>query len=429
MKVPFPSNEAERLAALYQYNILDTAPEQVFDDLTLLAAHICDTPIALITFLDAERQWFKSKVGLTLTEISRELALCNYTILEAGELFVVPDTLADERFATHPLVTSEPEIRFYAGVPLVTDKGYALGTLCVLDHKPRHLTVDQIAVLQALRRAIITEVQMRRNVEILAWTLTERDQAYVVLQELKDELELEVQAQTAELQAVNEQLQLELTERMRAEEALAASEERFQLAMQSAIDAIIIADKAGLIVSWNMGAQTMFGYTEVEVIGQPITLLMPQPFRERHQAGFLRYNLTGQKKLIGQTVELQGRRKDGGIFPLELSLSVRSIRKEPFFSGIIRDITERKQAEAQIRQNAARAEALARIAARLNAQLDLETVLNTVCEEAARALNVSAVVRLYNAQRDELYYASSVGCLWTTRGWHSPGPGRIMRGS
>src|SRR5688572_16608695 len=111
MKFLLPSNEIERLAALYQYNILDTAPEQVFDDLTLLAAHICDTPIALITLLDADRQWFKSKVGLTLTEISRELALCNYTILEAGELFVAPDTLADERFATHPLVTSEPEIR------------------------------------------------------------------------------------------------------------------------------------------------------------------------------------------------------------------------------------------------------------------------------------------------------------------------------
>jgi signal transduction histidine kinase/ActR/RegA family two-component response regulator len=182
-----PANEADRLAALDQSKLLDTASEAVFDDITRWAAQLCHVPIAFISLIDADRQWFKSKVGLTLTEIARDVSFCAHAILQPDELFIVPDTLADERFAANPLVIADPPIRFYAGLPLVIDGGYALGTLCVLDYIPRQLTAEQITALQALCRAVITEIQLRRNVEILSQALSERDQARAALQKTKDE--------------------------------------------------------------------------------------------------------------------------------------------------------------------------------------------------------------------------------------------------
>lgn len=132
------TTEQERLAALRRYEILDTPPELDFDDLTGLAARVCATPIALLTLIDEERQWVKARVGLEITETPRDIAFCSYAIQQAG-LFVVPDALADPRFANNPLVTEDPRIRFYAGSPLITPDGQALGTLCVIDRVPRQL--------------------------------------------------------------------------------------------------------------------------------------------------------------------------------------------------------------------------------------------------------------------------------------------------
>lgn len=174
-KSPLPSNEAARLKALYQYQILDTAPEAAFDDLTGLAAHICQTPIALISLIDTNRQWFKSKVGWVATETCRDIAFCAHAILQP-DLLIVPDALADQRFANNPLVVTEPHIRFYAGAPLMTPEGLPLGTLCVIDYVPRTLSLEQQAALQALGRQVITQLELKRNVKALSRVVTERQQ-------------------------------------------------------------------------------------------------------------------------------------------------------------------------------------------------------------------------------------------------------------
>ena len=159
-----PANEAARLNALQQYDILDTLPEKAFDDLTALAAYICGSPISLLSLTDAHRQWFKSTVGLPVTEAPREIAFCAHAILQPEQLMIIPDTLEDTRFATNPLVKADPNIRFYAGTPLVTPDGYPLGTLCVLDRTPRELTPEQQQALQALGRQAIAQMELRLTI-------------------------------------------------------------------------------------------------------------------------------------------------------------------------------------------------------------------------------------------------------------------------
>jgi len=168
-----PKNELSRVAALEKYAILDTDPELVFDDLTLLASFVCKTPIALISLIDEERQWFKSRVGLSVSETTRDVAFCSSAILQT-EIFVVPDAMEDERFRNNPLVVSEPHIRFYAGAPLITEDGYALGTLCVIDQKPRELAPDEKEALKALSRLVLSQLEFRRNLMLLKEALNDR---------------------------------------------------------------------------------------------------------------------------------------------------------------------------------------------------------------------------------------------------------------
>ena len=156
------TNEELRLKALHKYRILDTEPEKAFDDLTLLASQVCRTPIALITLVDEDRQWFKSRIGVEATETSRSVSFCVHAIKQP-ELFVVADARSDERFRDNPLVTGEPHIRFYAGASLLARDGNALGTLCVLDRKPRRLSTEQFEALSALRRQVEAQLELRRN--------------------------------------------------------------------------------------------------------------------------------------------------------------------------------------------------------------------------------------------------------------------------
>ncbi len=171
MEAALPLNEADRLNALSEYHILDSAADQGFDDLTKLAAQICGAPIALVSIVDRDRQWFKARFGMQLQETPRDQSFCAHALHEPFNLMVVPDAARDLRFSDNPLVTAEEGIRFYAGAPLLTPKGAALGSLCVLDRKPRELTDLQLSALRILGRQVSYLLELHRVAHALAAAL------------------------------------------------------------------------------------------------------------------------------------------------------------------------------------------------------------------------------------------------------------------
>jgi signal transduction histidine kinase len=177
LKPALPANEIHRLKALEELSILDTLPEEELDNLTRLAAEICNTPIALITLIDSKRQWFKSKIGLAVDETPRDVAFCAHAIMNPDEIFTITDSRRDERFFDNPLVTGEPHVIFYSGVPLVDDSGNAFGTICVIDNKTNSLNEGQKEALKALAQQAIKLFELRK--------------ANIMLQKMQDELELQ----------------------------------------------------------------------------------------------------------------------------------------------------------------------------------------------------------------------------------------------
>ncbi len=173
MSAPSPSVELARLAALDRYAILDTEPEQTFDDLVVLAAYVCKTPIAMLSLVDDHRQWFKSKVGVEICETPRDRSFCAHAILQQ-DLFIVTDTHNDARFRENPMVVGEPHIRFYAGAPLINEDGFALGTLCVIDREPRELDETQKEALKSLSRLALAQMELRQNLQLLKEALNDR---------------------------------------------------------------------------------------------------------------------------------------------------------------------------------------------------------------------------------------------------------------
>ncbi len=242
MIAPLPENEAERLNALYVCRILDTPPEPEFDDVILLAAQICGVPQAAVSLIDTDRQWFKSILGLDAVQTPRDVAFCAHTILQP-DLLLVPDAHADPRFSDNPLVTGAPSIRFYAGMPLTTSDGLALGSLCVIDQKPRHLSVHQQTALRVLGNQISSQLELKRHITLQEQLIAEREE-------------------------VEKSLQAEIAERSRTEAELEWVLAQNAQVLASISSILIGVDADGIITTWNRAACAAFGLKASEVLGE-----------------------------------------------------------------------------------------------------------------------------------------------------------------
>ncbi|MBD2149831.1 PAS domain S-box protein [Pseudanabaena sp. FACHB-1277] len=288
-KPEIPADEGDRQAALNRYKILDTLPEQIYNDLTQLASDICGTKIALISLIDRDRQWFKSRVGIEATETSREISFCGHAVA-AKETLHVPDAIEDPRFSDNPLVVGGPKIRFYLGVPLITPDHYALGTLCVIDGEPKQLTSHQIRQLEILGHLVVSQLELR-------------------LAEQASRLLVSV--------------------------------------VESSNDAIVTNTFDGNITSWNPAAERMFGYSADEVLGKSISMMIPSD-RVHEEEVFIDHIKRGERMEHYESIRLH---KDGS--PRDVSFTVSPVIDATGeivgASKIVRDITTIKQSQAQLR--------------------------------------------------------------------------------
>lgn len=295
MQAPgIPDTEQQRLEALRALKLLDTGDDARLDRITRIALRHFGVPIALISLIDANRQWFKSRQGLEASETPRDVSFCGHAIL-GEDVFVVEDALADQRFADNPLVTGPPHIRFYAGAPLAMPDGHRVGTLCIIDRQARTFPADD---RQGLR-------------ELADW--------------LQDELR-----------------NIHVRE---AADSFQRQEARLKAILDTVVDAIITIDDRGAIETANPAAERLFGYTLAELAGQNVNCLMPAPYRNEHDGYLRRYLETRVPRVIGIGREVVGRRKDGTVFPMELAVSETLVEGRRSFTGIVRDISERKRLE------------------------------------------------------------------------------------
>jgi len=309
---PIPPDEADRLAALRSFDLLDTPPETEYDDLTRLAALVCETPIALISLVDPCRQWFKSHFGLDAKETHRDIAFCSHAILQ-DDLFIVPDTFEDVRFKDNPLVTGEPNIRFYAGMPLTEPEGHNLGTLCVIDRVPRILNPQQQDGLRSLARQVVAQFVLRRQVE---------------------------------------QMKNLVAEREKAESELRASDRKFRAIFDSMFEFIGLLAVDGTVLEANRTALKAAGVERTEVVGQ----LFPETIWWRHdplKQSQLRDGI--RQAARGEFVRFQTTHPmaDGSLAIIDFSLTPVFDRNGEVILLVPegRDVTNLKRAEEALRES------------------------------------------------------------------------------
>jgi len=454
------------LKLLHALEVLDTATEPVFDRLTRLLAATLEMPIALISLIDSDRQWFKSRVGLDTRQTPRDISFCTIAI-EQEQTMVIPDALNDPRFSSNPLVLGNPHIRFYAGAPIRSIEGYALGTLCAIDNKARTLTDEARQILEDFAGLVSREFQMREaallsrshitqsaaafaasearlktafalaptgiaavagngrflsvnsafcsivgydadelmsltfqdithpedldsdlnllrqltNGEIDRYQLEKRylhqdgtsvwvdlhvakllsvngDLEYYIatvqniqqrketeasLMALRHSLEQRVDERTAELLRANEMLSHTMVQRLQADRELRQREAELSAVLEHASDAYVSIDESGAVRAWNRMAETTFGWSRDEALGQPFEkLAIPAVMREGRLAGWREYLASGDNRAMRQRLEISALRRDGVVFPVEVRISPVEIDGQRFFSVFLHDITERK---------------------------------------------------------------------------------------
>ncbi|HEU5104005.1 MAG TPA: response regulator, partial [Roseiflexaceae bacterium] len=305
---PLPIDEPARLAALRRYRILDTPPERDFDDLARLAATICGTPIALVSLIDADRQWSKSHIGLDGGDLPRDQAFCSHAIVDSDELFVVHDLLQDQRFNDNPLVVDGPNLRFYAGAPLRTPDGHAVGTLCVLDHMPRDLSPELRDGLRTIGRQVLLLLERRLKIEELEHVISDRDRIAIALRD---------------------------------------GERRYRELIEQSHGLICSHDLDGTLLDVNRAAAVALGYEPDELIGRNLAEIMPPAAR--------RYLGTYLARIAGGIAD------EGHLAVLtrageERIWQYQNVRHElagqpSYVLGHAQDVTERLRAEVAVRES------------------------------------------------------------------------------
>ena len=322
MKAPIPLHEAERLQTLDNYCVLDTKPEEVFDDLTTLTANICDVPIALISLVDESRQWFKSRVGISATETSRDVAFCAYAILNSNDILEVSDAQTDKRFFDNPLVTGDPKIRFYAGAPLVAPNGLCLGTLCVIDTKTRKLTDQQKFALTYLSKVVINQLELHRSLALLK-------SAESMLKSNNIVLESELQKE------VMERYQLEINSRQ---------------ILDAAFDAVITVNQDLRLTYFNQEAATLFGHSLNDQMNKEIyKLILPSDLYKILKKDIANFLKTHVSSYVGKRIEIIGSHADGSKIPIEFSLISLKHQYGYTFNAFIRDLSIKKKSIEELR--------------------------------------------------------------------------------
>lgn len=290
LEAPTPDNETQRIKALRALDILDTRPEQRFDRITTIAQHLFGVPIALISLVDTNRQWFKSCQGLSASETSRDISFCGHAIND-NSIFYIPDTLEDPRFADNPLVTEPPNIRFYAGAPLTLLDGSRIGTLCIIDSTPRNLTPEQLADLRNLAD----------------WAQEEFNTL-----------------------ALNDAMKL-----------IREKEIQLHSILSGITDTVLTVSPDGIVLSSNRALQSMFGLSEKEIVGSAIKNILPDLSISDHLTDL--EAATDQRLMPEQ--ELIGLRSDGSHFPAAITLSLMALPEQNAVIVAARDITRRREIE------------------------------------------------------------------------------------